>query len=334
MKKIGVGIIGVGRIGRVHTENIQRISGANIVIAADPFAKQNADYTEKYGVPLVEDYREVIEHPEVEVVYICSPTDTHGQYIKEVAQAGKHIFCEKPISASDEETLEVYEEVKKAGVKFLLGVNRRFDRNFSQMKEYIEEGKIGDIHLLRIDSRDPEAPPFEYVKSSGGLFFDMMIHDFDMARFLVGSEVDEVYAVGDALVNPDIKEIDVDTAIVTLKFKNGAMGVISNSRQAVYGYDQRAEVFGDKGAVETSNELESQVKVSTTEGVQTEKPQYFFLERYADAYKQESVEFFDAIINDTEPPVSFVDGIMAQRLAFAAKESLEKQKPVKVNLPE
>ncbi len=329
-KELVVGVIGGGRIGKLHTNNLVQMAGVKVKKVADIFADKMVDFEKEVGVPLVSDFAEILTDPEIDAVFICSPTDTHADLIKQGAAAGKHIFCEKPISFSDTETLAAFEEVKKAGVKFQLGVNRRFDRNFAQVKKHVTSGAIGEIQLLRIDSRDPEAPPLAYVKSSGGLFFDMMIHDFDMARFIAGSEVTEVYATGGVLVNEEIKGIDVDTAVVTLTFENGCLGVISNSRQAVYGYDQRIEAFGSKGASQAENELVNNVTLSNVEGVHSQKPLHFFLERYNDAYIAEVEEFLTAIRNDTATPVSFEDGIMAQRLAFAANESLKSGQPVKV----
>ncbi|HCM88831.1 MULTISPECIES: inositol 2-dehydrogenase [Vagococcus] len=329
-KDLVVGVIGGGRIGKLHTRNLVQMNGVTVKKVADIFADKMPTFEAEYGAPLVADFDEIFNDDEIDIVFICTPTDTHVEMIKRAAAKKKHIFCEKPISFSDEETIETYQIVKEAGVKFQIGVNRRFDRNFAQVKEHVANGSIGDIQLLRIDSRDPEAPPLSYVQSSGGLFFDMMIHDFDMARFITGSEVKEVYAVGDALVNSELKGTDVDTAVVTLTFENGCLGVISNSRQAVYGYDQRLEAFGSKGASQAENELVNNVTLSTAEGVQSQKPLHFFLERYNDAYIKEVEEFVAAIHNDTETPVTYEDGIMAQRLAFAANESLKTGKPVQV----
>ncbi|MGY3766155.1 inositol 2-dehydrogenase [Vagococcus vulneris] len=329
-KNLVVGVIGGGRIGKLHTKNLVQMKNVTVKKVADLFADKMTDFESEIGVPIVADFNEIFNDPEIDAVFICTPTDTHVEMIKRAAAVNKHVFCEKPISFSDEETLETYDIVKKAGIKFQIGVNRRFDRNFAQVKEHVASGAIGDIQLLRIDSRDPEAPPLSYVQSSGGLFFDMMIHDFDMARFIAGSEVEEVYAMGEALVNPDIEGIDIDTAVVTLKFENGCLGVISNSRQAVYGYDQRLEAFGSKGASAAENELKSNVTLSDKSGVHSQKPLYFFLERYNDAYIAEVEQFLDAIRYDKDTPVSFADGIMAQRLAFSANESLKSGKPVKV----
>lgn len=330
--KIVVGVIGAGRIGKLHIDNMKNMKNVRLKSVSDVFIDQLEDWFQSSGVEnMTKDYRTIINDPEIDAIFICSPTDTHTSIIKEAANSGKHIFCEKPISFSDEETLEAYEVVKKTGVKFQIGFNRRYDRNYSKVRTLVEKGEIGDLHVLKITSRDPEPPSLDYVSRSGGIFVDMAIHDFDMARFITGSEVEEVYVQGAALVNPKIAELgDIDTAIISLKFANGAIGVIDNSRQAVYGYDQRLEAFGSMGSANVKNETESRVEVFSKDGVKEDNPLHFFLERYNDAYIREVKEFFEAIENDTEVTCNFVDGIMAQRIAMAAKESLESGQPVKV----
>ncbi|KAA9016973.1 inositol 2-dehydrogenase [Niallia endozanthoxylica] len=330
--KIVVGVIGAGRIGKLHIDNMKNMKNVRLKSVSDVFADQLEDWFQSSGVEnMTKDYHEIINDPGIDAIFICSPTDTHTSIIKEAANSGKHIFCEKPISFSDEETVEAYEVVRKTGVKFQIGFNRRYDRNYSKVRTLVEKGEIGDLHVLKITSRDPEPPSLDYVSRSGGIFVDMAIHDFDMARFITGSEVEEVYVQGAALVNPKIAELgDIDTAIISLKFANGAIGVIDNSRQAVYGYDQRLEAFGSKGSANVKNETESRVEVFSKDGVKEDNPLHFFLERYNDAYIREVKEFFDAIENDSEVTCNFVDGIMAQRIAMAAKESLESGQPVKV----
>ncbi|WP_138418078.1 inositol 2-dehydrogenase [Aquibacillus sediminis] len=331
-KQVVVGVVGAGRIGKLHINNMKNLSGVRIKAVSDVFADHLQDWFNTSGVEyLTKDYQEIIQDPEIDAIFICSPTDTHVEIIKEAAKKGKHIFCEKPISFSQEETLEAYEAVKEAGVKFQIGFNRRFDRNFSKVRAAVEEKGIGDLHVLKITSRDPEPPALDYVERSGGIFMDMTIHDFDMARFISGSEVIEVFATGAALVNPAIANYnDIDTAIINLKFANGSIGVIDNSRQAVYGYDQRLEAFGSEGSAIVNNETESTVSISSRNGIQEDKPLHFFLERYNDAFVKEIKGFFDAITHDTEVPCQFQDGIMAQRIAVAAKESLQTGVPVSV----
>jgi myo-inositol 2-dehydrogenase/D-chiro-inositol 1-dehydrogenase len=231
-----------------------------------------------------------------------------------------------------EKTKVALKAVEEAGVKLQLGFNRRFDRNFRRIRELIQTGQLGDVHIVKITSRDPGPPPIEYVKVSGGIFMDMTIHDFDMARYLTGSEVEEVYAKGAVLVDPEIgKAGDFDTAVITLKFANGAIGVIDNSRKAVYGYDQRVEAFGSKGGAQAFNEKPTNVEVSTADGVCTDKPLYFFLERYMGSFAQELQDFVTAVTEDKEPPVTGIDGLEALYIAIAATESAKTGKPVKIS---
>lgn len=333
MKKIILGVIGAGRIGKLHTENIlHNISYVEIKTISDLYADKIKDWAYGLGIKNVcADYKEILNDPEIDAVMICSSTDTHSQITIEAARAGKHIFCEKPIDYDLDRIHAALNEVKKAGVKFQVGFNRRFDHNFKKVRDLVQEGKIGEPHIIKITSRDPEPPPVEYVKVSGGIFLDMAIHDFDMARYLSGSEVTEVYTAGAVLVDPAIGEAgDVDTAVITLKFANGAIGVIDNSRKAAYGYDQRVEVFGSKGCVVVSNDTPNSTVLSTAEGVFSEKPKYFFLERYKDSFIDELKEFFNCIINDKQPSVSGIDGLKPVLIGLAAKESQKTGKPVLV----
>jgi len=332
-KKIKVGIIGAGRIGKLHAENIKaNFDNVELKSIADIYAERVRDWAYGLGVSNVyEDYKKIIEDPEIDAVLICSSTDTHCQLIIESARAGKQIFCEKPIDFDLNKINTALEEVKKAGVKLQIGFQRRFDPHFRKAKKYIDEGKVGQIHIIKITSRDPEPPPIEYVKVSGGIFLDMTIHDFDMARFLSGSEVEEVFAYGAVMVDPAIGEVgDVDTAVVNLKFKNGVLAVIDNSRKAVYGYDQRIEVFGSQGCIKVENVSSSNVIVSTSDGIISDKPKYFFIERYRDAYIEELREFFDSIISDREPSVSGKDGLEPVLIGLAAQKSLKEGRPVRI----
>ncbi|WP_432664919.1 inositol 2-dehydrogenase [Wukongibacter baidiensis] len=335
MSKIKVGIIGAGRIGKLHGENIAyHIPQAEIIAIADPFInEETVTWAENLGIEkITKDYKVLLNDNEIEAVLICSSTDTHAQITIEAAEAGKHIFCEKPVDLTVEKVKKALKAVEEAGVKLQVGFNRRFDHNFKKVRDTVQKGKIGDPHIIKITSRDPAPPPAEYVKVSGGIFLDMTIHDFDMARYLSDSEVEEVYTSAAVLVDPKIGEAgDVDTAIVTLKFKNGALGVIDNSRQAVYGYDQRVEVFGSKGAVSADNDRPTTTVLSTTEGVASDKPLWFFLERYTGSFVDEMKEFFNAIINNTEPPVRGIDGLKPIYIGLAAKKSLVEGRPVKIN---
>jgi myo-inositol 2-dehydrogenase / D-chiro-inositol 1-dehydrogenase len=332
MGKVTIGIIGAGRIGKMHAENIVSIASVKIKTISDLFIENAIEWAEQIGIQNVTtNYQDILNDPEIDAIFICSPTNTHGTIIKEAARAGKHIFCEKPVSFSTEDTKEALKVVKEAGVKLQVGFNRRFDPHFKKVHETVKEGKIGETHIVKITSRDPEPPPAEYIKNSGGLFFDMAIHDYDMARYVTGSEVEEVYVQGVNLVDPIFKELgDIDTAMTFLKFKNGAIGVIDNSRKAVYGYDQRVEVFGSKGSVTAQNEHPTNVEISTAEGVYKDKLKFFFLERYKEAYMNETHAFIDSVLNDKPLVCKGNDGLQAELIAKAAKESLESGKPVKI----
>lgn len=332
-EKIIVGIIGAGRIGKLHAENlINNIRNVEVKSIADIYADKIEGWAHSIGIKNVySDYHEILNDPEIEAVLICSSTNTHSPIAIEAAKAGKHIFCEKPIDFDLDRIHGVLNAVKAAGVKFQVGFNRRFDHNFMAVKDMILAGKIGDPHIIKVTSRDPEPPSAEYAKVSGGMFLDMTIHDFDMVRYLSGSEVYEVYTAATVLIDPAIGEAgDVDTALITLKFKNGAIGVIDNSRKAVYGYDQRVEVFGSKGGVTISNDTGSSAVLSTVDGVFCDKPKYFFLERYKDSFITELKDFFKAIEEDTETSVTGLDGLKPVLIALAAKKSLLEGRAVKV----
>ncbi|MCP3030252.1 inositol 2-dehydrogenase [Halobacillus sp. A1] len=333
MSKVVAGVIGAGRIGKLHINNLKANPNVRLKMVSDLFADQLQEWFKDSEVEeITKDYNDIFEDEEINTVFICSPTSTHADLIKLAAKSNKHVFCEKPISFDDAETLEAYQEIKEAGVKFQVGFNRRFDKNFKEMQRRVGSGNVGDVHVLKITSRDPNPPHLDYIETSGGLFMDMSIHDFDMARYLVGSEVVEVFAKGTSLVNPEIAEKnDIDTAVITLTFENGALGVIDNSREAVYGYDQRIEVFGNGGALVADNETATNLKYFHSNTVEMDQPLHFFLERYNDSFIRETEEFVDSVVNDTETEVVFKDGIMAQRIALAARESYESGLPVKVN---
>ena len=333
-KKLRIGVIGAGRIGKLHSNNlVSRVPNAELAAISDVYEPAAKELAEKLGLAnYYNDYHKILEDPTIDAVFICSSTDTHSPISIEAAKAGKHIFCEKPIDHDLDKIKNVMDEVMKAGVKYQVGLNRRFDRNFKHVHEVVKNGGIGDVQIVKVTSRDPEAPPLSYVKVSGGIFVDMTIHDFDMVRYLSGSEVEEVSAVGTCLVNPEIGEAgDVDTCIITLRFANGALGVIDNSRQAVYGYDQRIEVFGSKGCITADNETPNNTVLYTADGVTKEKPLWFFLERYNDAFIAEECAFVEACLNDTDTAVGAFDGLQPVLIGLAAKESCEKGGvPVKV----
>jgi myo-inositol 2-dehydrogenase / D-chiro-inositol 1-dehydrogenase len=328
---INIGIIGAGRIGKVHGESITyHIKGAQVKAMADPYwTPDSKKWAEQMGIPTYDDYHEILNDKSIDAVLICSSTQTHAPISIEAIRAGKHVFCEKPISRELSEIKAVMKELEHSKVKYQVGFNRRFDHNFLAVRNAVKNGQIGDPHIVKIASRDPDAPPIEYVKVSGGMFMDMTIHDFDMVRYLTGSDVNEVYVEAANLVDPKIGEAgDVDTAIISLKLADGALAVIDNSRKAVYGYDQRAEVFGSRGQVAITNDLPSQAVLSTESGVTAEKPLHFFLERYMGSYTSEVRDFLDAIQNDTEVPVTVNDGLQAVLIAMAANKSMKEHRPV------
>ncbi len=330
-EKITVAVIGAGRIGKLHAEHLAyRVPGAELLAVADVRLEEAEKCASSVGLAKAYgDHRRILEDRDIAAVVICTSTDTHAALIEQAAEAGKHVFCEKPIALDLERIDSALEKAAAGGVKLQIGFNRRFDPNFRRIRELVQQGKIGTPHLLRIASRDPGPPPIEYVRASGGIFLDMMIHDFDMARFLVGSEVTELYAVGAVRVDPAIGEAgDIDTAVVSLKFENGCFGTIDNSRRAVYGYDQRVEVFGSAGLVTAENNTPNRVRLSTGEAVQEDLPLYFFLERYIDSYVNEMKAFVHCILEDETPPVTGIDGRIPVAMGKAAGVSLRQNRPV------
>lgn len=329
------GVIGAGRIGKVHTESIcLHIKNAKIKTLADPFmTEETAEWAKSLGVEQTsKDYHEILNDPEIDAVMICSSTNTHSPISIEAIQAGKHVFCEKPIDHDLGKIKEVVKALEGSKLKYQVGFNRRFDHNFEAVKNAITAGKIGEPHIIKITSRDPEPPSAEYAAVSGGMFLDMTIHDFDMVRYLAGCDAEEIYVQSAVLVDPAIGEAgDVDTAVITLKMENGAIAVIDNSRKAVYGYDQRAEVFGSKGMVATANDTASSAVISNGEGITGEKPLYFFLERYMESFSREVRLFVEAIEKDTETPLGVLDGLKPVLMGIAAKKSVEEHRPVKLS---
>ncbi len=332
--QVNVGLIGAGRIGRLHAEHLAfRIPEANLLTVSDIVLEAAQKCAAEFGIPTAtQDHRAIIENPDIEAVVICSSTDTHALMIEEAAGAGKHIFCEKPIAHDLGEIDRALAAVEKAGVKLQIGFNRRFDPNFRRVRELVAAGKIGQPHILRITSRDPAPPPIEYIQVSGGIFLDMTIHDFDMARYLIGSEVEEIYAAGGVMVDPAIGEAgDIDTAVITLRFKNGVIGTIDNSRQAAYGYDQRVEVFGSGGAVSADNNYPNTTIVSDGQNVHRDLPLNFFMERYIESYVAEMKAFIECVQQDKTPPVTGIDGRIPVVMGYAAHKSYEENRPVKLD---
>lgn len=331
---LNIGVIGAGRIGKIHAESIQKyVSNACVYAVADPFIDTSREWAEKLGIKnIYKDYKEILIDPKVDAVVIASSTDTHSKISVEAINAGKHIFCEKPIDHDVDKIKKVISALEGKNIKYQVGFNRRFDKEFAAVKQAITEGKIGNLHMLKITSRDPEAPPVSYIKVSGGIFLDMTIHDFDMVRYLSGSDVTEVYATGGALINSEIaKAGDIDTALISLKLSNGAFAVIDNSREAKYGYDQRAEAFGSLGMAQSFNVNSSSLVISSGSGIVSNKPLYFFLERYKQAYIEEMQQFVSAVENDTKTPVNVMDGLAPVLIGLGCKLSLERNAPVKIS---
>jgi myo-inositol 2-dehydrogenase / D-chiro-inositol 1-dehydrogenase len=266
------------------------------------------------------------------VVVICSPTDTHAEYVIKSARAGKHIFCEKPLDLSLEHIKEVLKVVDDSGIKLMLGFNRRFDPEFKKIRQLITEGEVGDPQIIKITSRDPGPPPIDYIKVSGGMFLDMTIHDFDMARYISGKQVKEVFAKGSVMIDPEIgKAGDIDTAVIILTFDDDSMAVIDNCRKAVYGYDQRLEVFGSKGMALAENNFPNYHKLYNSSGVSGDLPLHFFLERYDASYNQEIKEFVEALVSGGNMPVDGQDGLISVAIGLAAKISVTEGRTVAIS---
>ncbi len=331
MKRLRVGVLGVGRIGRLHVENLVRwIPEAEVVAVADVVGEAARRCAQEFGIPKAyDDPEKVLSDPTVEAVLICTSTDTHADLIVAAAKKGKHIFCEKPIALSLEEIDRALSAVRESGIKLMVGFNRRFDPNFAKAKELLIQGAIGKPEVLRITSRDPAPPSLDYIRRSGGIFLDMTIHDFDMACFLLEDEVVEVYALGEALVDPKIKEAgDVDTAVISLRFRSGALGVIDNSRRATYGYDQRIEILGEKGMIRVENPRPHTVTLWNASGEDGPTLFSFFMDRYTEAFVRELRAFVLALLEGRDPPISGEEGRRPVVLALAAKRSLEEKRPV------
>ena len=332
-RKIKIAVIGTGRMGSVHTRNIARlIPEADLVAVCDIRLEVAQAVADELGIQrVVKDYHDLLDDPEIEAILIASSTDTHAFIMKDVAMAGKHIFCEKPLALELDKIDEALEVVEKAGVKLQVGFNRRFDKSFQKVREIVTSGEIGRPCILRITNRDPDFPAMEFLRVSGGIFLDLAIHDFDMVRFQLG-EVVEVYAAGGVLVEPKLNEFgDIDTDVVILKFANGAVGTIDNSRKAVYGYDQRLEVFCSNGTAMANNEAETTIMKGNQQGFLSAKPPYFFMQRYAPCYVDEVRRFIECVRDDTPTPTSGVDGRAAVVLGYAAWKSLRENRPVKVS---
>jgi myo-inositol 2-dehydrogenase / D-chiro-inositol 1-dehydrogenase len=321
---------GAGRIGAIHAGNIASHPGARLRIIVDPDRAAAERLAERYGAA-VESQAKTLTDRAVDAVVIASSTDSHADLVEAAGRAGKAVFCEKPLDLERRRAEACVVVARECGVPLMVGFNRRFDPNFVRLERQIRDGRVGRLELLTITSRDPAPPPVEYVRRSGGLFRDMTIHDFDMARWLLAEEPVEVFAAASVLVDPGIGEAgDVDTAVVTLRTASGVLCQISNSRRAAYGYDQRIEAFGSKGSLRAENVAESTVSFAGADGIVSDKPVHFFLERYAEAYRRELDHFISAIVSGTPPLVGGNDGVKALALADAALESFRTGRAVRI----
>lgn len=338
MEQVNIALLGMGRIGKIHFKDIeQHFSNAKILAVADPLYDESF-FKKEYGdIFFSKNSSDVISRPDIDAVLICTPTSSHADLIAKAIQNGKHIFCEKPMDLSLERTAALSEMADDTGVKLMLGFNRRFDPDFMEAYKSVREGRIGDIQIVKITSRDPGLPPVDYIKNSGGLFMDMAIHDFDMARYIMGKEVVEVFSKGLVIIDKAVGEAgDIDTALTTLIFEDGSYAVIDNSRKAVYGYDQRLEIFGKGGMIQVENNLHNRNVIYDESGIHHALPLDFFMDRYAKSYLKEMELFIDALVNDKQMPAGGADGLQATLIAVAAKMSMEKERPVKlseVNIP-
>ena len=327
-----IGLLGAGRIGRIHGMNIAARADAELVAVADPSAEAASGLARASGARVVE-AQALVAQGDIDAVLICTPTDTHADWIEAAVKAGKAVFCEKPVDLDAERIRRCLDTVATSGKPLMIGFNRRFDPNFAELERRLRAGEIGAVELVTVISRDPAPPPVDYVRRSGGLFRDMMIHDFDMARFLLAEEPVEVFALGSALVDPAIGEAgDVDTAAVVMKTASGRIAQISNSRRASYGYDQRIEVHGAGGMLRAGNIHETTVESATASGFRADPVKNFFLERYEAAYRAELDAFLAACREGVAPTPSGEDGLKAQILADAATQSWRTGKPVAVTL--
>ena len=326
-----VGIVGCGRIGRLHAAILAESAGFVVAGLADAVPAAAEGVSASTGAPVMS-IEELVASPDIDTVAICSSTDTHADLTVAAARAGKAVFCEKPMSLGLAEVDRALAAVDAAGVLFMIGFNRRFDPGHRSVRDAVAHGDIGDLHLLRITSRDPAPPPPEYVAGSGGIFLDMAIHDFDMARYVAGSEVVEVYSRGAVRVDPRIGEAgDVDTAVTLLVHADGAMTTIDNSRQAVYGYDQRIEAFGSGGMAVSDNSAPHHGWVLTEKGRTAPPPPYFFLERYVESYKHEWADFHAYLVGGGPSPAGTDAARACTQVALAAGLSLREGRPVRVD---
>ena len=333
MKKIKFGIAGLGRIGRIHLENLSTKFNDIELLAISDVDPNIKGLAKKYSIPnFYNNYEDLVNNKDIEAVVICSPTKFHAEHIIKAAKSGKKIFCEKPMDLSLDTVSKVIKVLDEVNINLFLAFNRRFDPNFKKVKEIVSKGDIGEIQIIKITSRDPSPPPISYIKTSGGLFLDMSIHDFDMARFISEKEIVEVDAKGVVFNDVEIeKNGDIDTAVITLTLENNAMVVIDNSRKAAYGYDQRIEVFGSKGMCGSENKLHNNFYFYDQKGSMGSLPMDFFMDRYSESYYNEIKSFIECLKDNKKPPVNQKDGLMALAIGLAAKKSMKEKRRVKIS---
>ncbi|ORM65373.1 inositol 2-dehydrogenase [Pantoea rodasii] len=330
---VRIAILGAGRIGQVHAANVARHKDATLVAIADPFISNAQSLAATWGGIAIADPLEAINNPDIDAVIIGTPTNTHVELMLAAAKAGKAVLCEKPVDLDIRKAVAAEEALGEQRKKVMLGFNRRFDPGFTEIKQRIQRGDIGDLHQVMICSRDPGLAPLGYLQTSGGIFRDMVIHDFDLARWILGEEPTEIFAVGSRLFEPSLEALgDYDTVMVQMRTASGKQCQINCSRQAVYGYDQRMEVFGSAGMLLNDNIRETTVRHYSAEQTETRGPLLnFFMQRYTDAYRLEMEAFISAIKDGTDLPSTVFDGCQALRLADAAQLSADTHAVVKLN---
>mmetsp|Transcript_87717 Transcript_87717/g.253335 ORF Transcript_87717/g.253335 Transcript_87717/m.253335 type:complete len:440 (+) Transcript_87717:132-1451(+) len=334
-KTIKVGVIGAGRIGLVHLEAITKAPGVIPVIISNPTVSKAEAAAKQFNVPrFTDDAMDVITDPEVDAVWICSPSSFHAAQIKAAAANGKHVFCEKPLATDLGETVEAINACNEAGVKLMTGLQRRFDDNFRRVKNAIEKKEVGETIMIKLCSRDPAPPPFEYVKGGGGIFADMAVHDLDMTRFLAGEDPIDILAIGSCHIDKSIEKLEgseaFDTASCIVRYPNGVQAMVDVCRQSSFGYDQRAEVLGTKGMVQTDNVYPNTAKIYKSDFTgNADMPYDFFLSRYNEAYVTETIAFCESLVNDTPVPCTGQDGLIALIMAIAADISAKENRWVK-----
>jgi myo-inositol 2-dehydrogenase/D-chiro-inositol 1-dehydrogenase len=327
---IKIGIVGLGRIGKVHLFNIQQLISGASVIAACSRSEKSLEYAKKHSVKgLFTSFDDMLSEGGIDAVIIASPTSLHFEHLKLAIAAGKHIFCEKPIDLSIENVKEIKSLLDANPVKFMVGFNRRYDPNVLKIKKELNEGRLGAPQSVKIISRDPGPPPMEFIKTSGGLFLDMAIHDFDLARYLMNSEITEVYSTASILGDLPLETVDdVDTAVTILKFKNKGFATIENSRNSTYGYDQRIEVFGEKGLLSAQNKSDDSVYFANNSGFHRPKPVGFFIERYKESYINILDSFVQCLEQNKDLELTFQDGLQSLAISLAAEKSSKQNRTV------